>query len=166
MKKKNAIVVQKARLSDMGASFADDEELSRLCRLLRIASERDTGGTVVQVVRILVEKGKAPVGSSDLSRETGLNRITILHHLKRLEGAGIVEKRNSQYQFAYDNFEDMVEMMRRETARMFEEMEEMAKKIDEDFAMVDQYGEGRRIEIAGRGQANAAQKRKIRRAGD
>jgi len=167
MEKKKVIVVQRGALVPalQQGNESEDEELSRLCRLLRIASERDTEGTVVQVVRILVEKGREPVGSSDLSKEMGLNRITVLHHLKRLAEAGVVEKRESQYMFAYDNFEDMVQMMREETVRMFAEMEQIAKKIDEDF-MVDEYGQGRRIEEAGRGQAAPAKKRKIRRAGD
>ncbi len=166
MEKKKAIVVQRgshAPILVQGES--DEEELATLCRLLRIASERDTEGTVVQVVRILVEKGREPVGSSDLSKETGLNRITVLHHLKRLAEAGVVEKRESQYMFAYDNFEDMVQMMREETVRMFAEMEQIAKKIDEDFAMVDQYEQGRGDERPEERPARPG-RRKIRRAGE
>lgn len=167
MEKKKVIVVQRGSLVPAlpEGRESEDEELARLCRLLHIASQRDTEGTVVQVVRILVEKGREPVGSSDLSKETGINRVTVLHHLKRLAEAGVVEKRESQYMFAYDNFEDMVQMMREETVRMFEEMEQIAKKIDDDFNLVEEYGQEHRVEIGQAGEAKPG-KRKIRRAGE
>lgn len=75
-----------------------DGELAELCKMMRIMSDRDTDGTLPQVLKVLmVESRGKPVGGSELSRASGINRITIIHHLKRLEGAGLVRRQEGKY---------------------------------------------------------------------
>lgn len=131
-KPKTELVLQKRAAQDIG------EELAQLCRMMRIMSERDTDGTLPQVLRIMMVEGRSkPVGGSDLSRISGLNRITIIHHLGRLEGAGLVRRTEGKYILRVQSAEDMLMEFRKEMERSFSEMDEIAREIDEQFAAVE-----------------------------
>lgn len=109
-------------------------ELSKLFRSMHLMSERDIDATVTRVFRAMMRMGReGPVGSTELSRESGLNRITVIHHLKRLESAGVVEKRESKYVMRVQSIEEMMEGMREGMMRQFEEMDRMARDLDRAF---------------------------------
>lgn len=122
-------LVQQKRQQDI------DSELASLCKMMRIMSDRDTDGTLPQVLKIMMVEGKGkPVGGSDLSRISGINRITIIHHLGRLEDAGLVRRSEGKYILKVQSAEDMLMEFRKEMERHFSEMDEMAREIDEQFA--------------------------------
>ncbi|MCX6773303.1 MAG: helix-turn-helix domain-containing protein, partial [Candidatus Micrarchaeota archaeon] len=127
-KPKAVIVLQKRIAPDM------DVELASLCKMMRLMSERDTDGTLPQVLKIMMVEGKGkPVGGSDLSRISGINRITIIHHLGRLEDAGLVRRSEGKYILKIQSAEDMLMEFRKEMERHFTQMDEMARQIDEQF---------------------------------
>ncbi|MFH1285338.1 MAG: helix-turn-helix domain-containing protein [Candidatus Micrarchaeota archaeon] len=113
------------------------DEVEELCRMLNLVSGRDTDKTVVEVfrnfLREFAEEKERGVGSSELARVSGINRITCIHHLVRLERAGVVVKEGTRYYLRGENVEDVVEEMRTEVESMFREFEEMAKQIDMEF---------------------------------
>jgi len=112
-----------------------DAELASLCKMMRIMSDRDTDGTLPQVLKIMMVEGRGkPVGGSDLSRISGINRITIIHHLGRLEDAGLVRRSEGKYILKIQSAEDMLMEFRKEMEKHFSEMDEMAREIDEQFA--------------------------------
>jgi len=82
----------------------------------------------------MVEGRGKPVGGSDLSRISGINRITIIHHLGRLEDAGLVRRSEGKYILKIQSAEDMLMEFRKEMEKHFSEMDEMAREIDEQFA--------------------------------
>ncbi|MBM3229901.1 hypothetical protein FJZ26_05695 [Candidatus Parvarchaeota archaeon] len=147
-----AVIVRRAKQTE------DGNELVQLCKYLRILSERDTDRTVTHVVKVLVSHGRQPIGSTELSKVSGLNRITCIHHLKRLLDAGVVEKKESQYIFAFGNFEEFVEQARREMLENFRQMDQLAKRIDEEFNLIEGFGEhgyGQIEKAKGRGEKQA-----------
>ena len=115
---------QKAILLQRKSPSANiDGELSELCRMMRIMSERDTDGTLPQVLKAMMVEGRdKPVGGSELSRVSGLNRITVIHHLRRL---------------------DMLMEFRKDMEKNFAEMDEMARQIDEQFSLFEKEFEER-----------------------
>ena len=114
-----------------------NEELVELCRKMRLMSERDTDATLPQVLRVMMVHSRGqPVGGSELSELSGINRITIIHHMKRLEGAGFVRREEGKYILRVRSAEDMLLEFRREMERNFAEMDEMAREFDEQFAQM------------------------------
>lgn len=112
-----------------------DGELAELCKMMRIMSERDTDGTLPQVLKVMMVEGRTkPVGGSELSKASGINRITIIHHLKRLEGAGLVRRTEGKYVLKVQTAEDMLMEFRKVMEQDFAQMDEIAREIDEQFA--------------------------------
>ena len=123
-----------------------EEELARLFRTMHLMSERDIDATMTRVFRAMMRMGREPVGSTELSRQAGLNRITVIHHLKRLENAGVVEKRETKYVMRVQSIEEMMDEMRSDMEKQFEEMERMARELDRAFLSdVERFGYGKRI---------------------
>ena len=115
-----------------------DAELIELCRKMRLMSERDTDATLPHVLRVMMVHSRGqPVGGSELSELSGINRITIIHHMKRLEGAGFVRREEGKYILRVRSAEDMILEFRKEMDRNFAEMDEMAREFDEQFARME-----------------------------
>ncbi len=119
------------------ASAANDDELEELCRSLRIISARDMDGTVTTVFRsILIEGRDRPVGSSELAAASRLNRVTVIHHLQRLERLGLVEHAQHKYRLRAPGLSEMVEMMRREMMQSLASAQELAGELDREFTLL------------------------------
>lgn len=138
-KKDRVVKVQVIERRGEGA----DEELVKLCKYMRIMSDRDTDATVTQVLKTMMIAGRdKPVGGSELAKMSGLNRITVLHHLKRLESAGVVKKEETKYIMQPKNAEEMLLEFRSEMDKMFSEMDDLAREIDREFeGMLEEGGE-------------------------
>jgi len=140
--KPRAILVQKR---EGGEGIGMDAELASLCRMMRIMSERDTDGTLPQVLKVMMVEGRGkPVGGSELSEISGLNRITIIHHLRRLEVAGLVRRTEGKYVLKVQSAEDMLVEFRKDMERNFSEMDEIARQIDEQFVQFEKVFEEQR----------------------
>ncbi len=114
-----------------------EDELEVLCRSLRIISARDMDGTVTVVFRsILVEGPDRPVGSSELAASSRLNRVTVIHHLRRLERLGLVEHTQRKYRLRASGLSELVERMRAEMMESFERATEMAEDLDRQFLLM------------------------------
>lgn len=111
-----------------------DTELVELCRMMRLMSERDVDATLAQVLKtMMVSARDRPVGGSELAKASGINRITIIHHLKRLEIAGFVRRDEGKYVMRVHSAEDMLMEFRKDMEEAFAEMDELAREIDEQF---------------------------------
>ena len=115
-----------------------DEELTELCKMMRIMSERDVDATLAHVLKtMMVHSRQRPLGGSELSKISGINRITIIHHMKRLEGAGVVQRREGKYQLRAQSAEDMLMEFRKEMEQHFAQMDELAREIDAQFEQAE-----------------------------
>ncbi|MCL6088960.1 MAG: helix-turn-helix domain-containing protein [Candidatus Marsarchaeota archaeon] len=113
----------------------EGDGLESFCRSMRILSARDMDGTVTVVFRSMLTEGRQPVGSSELAQLTRLNRVTIIHHLQRLEQMGLVEHTERKYRLRVHDLSEAVEQMREEMMRSFEEAEVMALELDRQFML-------------------------------
>jgi DNA-binding MarR family transcriptional regulator len=134
----------KAELVSEKKDDSPDDELVSLCRKMRLMSERDTDATLPQVLKVMMLRSRGqPVGGSELSELSGINRITIIHHLKRLENAGLVQRQESKYVLRVQSAEEMLLRFREEMERHFQEMDEMAREIDAHFEAAEREFEER-----------------------
>jgi DNA-binding MarR family transcriptional regulator len=121
-----------------------DDELTELCRAMRLMSDRDTDATLARVLKaMMVRSREGPIGGSDLSRASGLNRITVIHHLRKLEGAGLVRKQETKYVLRVQSAEEMLLEFRKEMEEHFQQMDELAREIDAHFEAAEREFEER-----------------------
>ncbi len=90
--------------------------------------------------RIFVEIVKAAryrkaLTSDQLARRANLSRATVIHHLKRLIAADIISVEKNQYRLRAENLEDLVQEIKAEAARVFEELDTMAEELDEQLGL-------------------------------
>ena len=122
----------RVRLQRISSSNGDTVE--RLCEAVGVVSGRDRDKTVIQVFRTMIRhSGDKGIGGSELSELSGVNRITCLHHLKRLEEAGLVESEKGRYHLRQENLKKTMKELRRETLSLFDMIEEMAQEIDKEL---------------------------------
>ncbi|HII53953.1 hypothetical protein COT30_02750 [Candidatus Micrarchaeota archaeon CG08_land_8_20_14_0_20_49_17] len=105
------------------------KKLARLCELLGLRSERDTEGTVLRVLEFMIVSGPGHVSATSLSRESGLNRITCLHHLKRLSISGLVARQHGTYSMSVD-LDQYVEIRMQKMMEEFKAMKRLAREIE------------------------------------
>lgn len=73
------------------------QKLEQFCNELHLISGRDTEKTVIQVLSAFMSE-PGPLGGSKISEMTGLNRITCIHHIRRLQTIGLVRKHHRYYE--------------------------------------------------------------------
>ena len=133
--------VKKGDLAPDGSTNASGEnaqgdEFERLCRSLRILNTRDMDGTVTVVFRsILISSRERPIGSSELAKTTRLNRVTVIHHLQRLERLGVLEHELHKYRLRVSGLQQAVAQMREEMMRSVQEAETLALDLDREFML-------------------------------
>jgi len=109
------------------------QQLEKICRSIGVLSKRDVDYTAVGVFRYALVKRGAFFGSTELSRTLRINRLTCLHHLKKMERAGIVKNERGKYALVHPCMEDIVKDFRKNSALVFEEMTQFAKCIDAEM---------------------------------
>ena len=114
------------------------DPIEALCEAAGIVAGRDTDRTVVQVFRAVVKYSRDDgIGGSELSELSGVNRITCLHHLKRLEEAGIIGRENRRYHLRHESLQLTMHDLRKQALTMFEELERMAGEIDQEMVALE-----------------------------
>ncbi|MFH1448236.1 MAG: winged helix-turn-helix transcriptional regulator [Candidatus Micrarchaeota archaeon] len=112
-------------------SSQEGDVIERLCESVGVVSGRDRDKTVILVFRTMLKNCKEDgVGGSELSELSGVNRITCLHHLKRLEEAGLVENEHGRYHLKCANLKRTMRELRKEALSTFDIIDEMAGEID------------------------------------
>lgn len=115
------------------------DSVEKFCEAVGVVSGRDKDKTVIQVFRTMVKhSGEEGIGGSELSKLSGVNRITCLHHLKRLQEAGIVESERGRYHLKHENLKRTMKELRREALSLFDMIEEMAQEIDREMSDFDE----------------------------
>ncbi|MCC7552546.1 ArsR family transcriptional regulator [Candidatus Micrarchaeota archaeon] len=122
----------------------NQKEIEEFCKKARLLSKRDTEGTTVIVFKSVLCKKEEPITSTELSKLSGLHRLTVRHHLERLKEQGLLEEKKGKYKMKFNSIEDYVDFRRKKMIRMFEELENMAERMDKEFIITEKR---RKIEI-------------------
>ncbi len=91
--------------------------------------------------RVFIELLKATrqrkaLSSDELAFRSNLSRATVVHHLNKLIKAGIVLSAQNRYFLRVDNLETLVEEIKKDINRVFIDLEDMAKEIDDELGLL------------------------------
>ncbi len=73
--------------------------------------------------------------SDELAHKLNLSRGTVIHHLAKLMDAGIVLHERNRYLLRVGKLEAMIEEMQKDSERMFDDLMDIAKDIDERLGL-------------------------------
>ena len=85
--------------------------------------------------RVFIELLKAakidkPMTSDEIAYKLGLSRGTVVHHINKLIEAGIVMPHEKGYMLRVNNLEVLVDEIKRDAERHFDDLKRVAKDID------------------------------------
>ncbi|MBI5798100.1 HTH domain-containing protein [Candidatus Woesearchaeota archaeon] len=107
-------------------------EIQWLSESLGLFSERDKDRSCFRLFLAIVQ-AKRPVSSDELAYKLNLSRATVIHHLTKLIASGIVVIEDSKYALRAKNLESTLKKMKQDVLSAYEEMEDIAKKIDKEL---------------------------------
>jgi len=111
-----------------------EDDLERFCTSLRILTKRDRSKTIVTILRALMHLPPSqPISASSLAQSIALNRITVLHHLSRLQKLGLIKREKGKFYLSDHSFSRFVLKAKQESDRVFEEILKIANKLDQEF---------------------------------
>ena len=108
-----------------------------LCSSMGFCEPIDRDKTATNIIRLLIKNSKKCSGlrSDDIAENVGKSRGATVNHLNKLIGSGLIVKRKNTYLLREDSLENTIREVRRDIERMFEDLESVAKKIDESFGI-------------------------------
>lgn len=109
-----------------------NEELQWFGNSIGLFQLRDTNKSVFRLFIELLKAAKTekPLSSDELAERLNLTRGTVVHHLHRMIEAGIVQHKGRRYFLAEKNLEVLLDDLKNEFEKAYEELKESAKKID------------------------------------
>ncbi|MBT4174301.1 helix-turn-helix domain-containing protein [archaeon] len=122
------IVIQKVKVpkEDLNA------ELMWLSKSLGLMSERDKEYSCFRMFIEIIKASKRGEGlsSDELAYRLNLTRGTVIHHLTKLIGAGLVRVEDNKYSLRAKNLEQTLKKMKQDVLSTYEELENLGKEID------------------------------------
>ncbi len=109
-----------------------NQELQWLGSSLGLFSLRDKDRSCFRLFIEMLKSAKRGerLSSDELSHRLQLTRGTTVHHLNKLMDSGIVIKDKNRYLLRVDSLQDLIGEIRKDIKRTVDDLEEMAKEID------------------------------------
>lgn len=111
-----------------------NEEIQWLCNSLGLFSKRDKEKSCFRIFLGLI-KNKKGLTSDEMASGSNLSRATVIHHLDRLIASNLVIMRKNKYVIRTASIEDLTEDIERDIIRIFKNIKEVSKKIDNELEM-------------------------------
>lgn len=110
-----------------------DELLEWFCNSLGVVGPRDVENICFRIFAELLEavRKDAALTSDEIADTVGLTRGAVIHHLNRMQTAGLVIKRQGRYEIRTYSLETLVEEIEKDVDRIFGDLRKIAKKLDE-----------------------------------
>ncbi len=114
-----------------------NEELQWFGSSLGLFNLRDKDRSCFRIFIELVKSSrkKKPLSSDELAYKTGLSRGTVIHHLNKLMGSGIVVSEKNKYILRVENLKVLVEEIEKDIKRACSDLKNIAKNIDEELGL-------------------------------
>jgi predicted transcriptional regulator len=110
------------------------EDIEWICESFGFYETIDREKTAYAIFQKLLESmadGKTGLSSTQLGEEIKITRGAALNHLKKMMATGLVKKDDGTYCMRCSSLYNTVVELRRDMNRMFEDIEEIAKEVDE-----------------------------------
>ncbi|MBS3116525.1 helix-turn-helix domain-containing protein [Candidatus Woesearchaeota archaeon] len=126
----NKLMIVKVRRSD-GENIND--ELQWLGNSLGLFGLRDRDSSCFRIFITLVRGARRneALSSDNIAEKLHLSRGTVVHHLTKLIGAGLVVREKEGYLMRENRLQKVVEDIQRDMESVFAELKDVAKEIDE-----------------------------------
>lgn len=114
-----------------------NEDLQWFGSSLGLFNLRDRNSSCFRIFIELVKSSrkKKLLSSDEIAYKTGLSRGTIIHHLNKLIGSGIVVSEKNKYILRVENLKVLVEEIEKDIKRTCNDLKEIAKNIDEELGL-------------------------------
>ena len=114
-----------------------NQELQWLGSSLGLFNLRDKDKSCFRIFIELVKtaKNNHPLSSDELAYRLGLSRGTVVHHLHKLLGSGIVVPTERGYILRVNNLQDLIDEVEKDAIRAITDLKKMAKEIDESLGL-------------------------------
>jgi len=114
-----------------------NDDLQFLGNSLGLFNLRDKDKSCFRVFIELLKaaKQKRPISSDELAYRLRLTRGTVVHHINKLKEAGIVVHEGKRYFLRVDKLESLIQEVRKDIQRTFDDLQQMAKEIDESLGL-------------------------------
>ena len=115
-----------------------NEDLQWFSNSLGLFTERDKEKSCFRIFVELIKAARKnqALTSDQLSARTHLSRATIIHHMARLIESGLVIHHEGKYLLRVDNLETLVEEIKRDVLRAFEDLHTMAEELDDQLGLL------------------------------
>ena len=112
-----------------------NSDLQWFSNSLGLFGERDKEKSCFRVFVELVKaaRKRKPMSSDEIALKSNLSRATVIHHLNKLIESGLITIENNCYILRENNLEDLVEEIKKDTLRIFQDLQLMAEEIDEEL---------------------------------
>ncbi|MBI3032587.1 helix-turn-helix transcriptional regulator [Candidatus Woesearchaeota archaeon] len=110
-----------------------NEELQWLGSSLGLFNTRDRDKSCFRIFIELLKttKQQKPLSSDSISTKLSLSRGTVVHHLHKLQEAGIVVIEHKGYILRVNNLKRLVDELEHDMERTLEDIKEIADRIDQ-----------------------------------
>jgi len=114
-----------------------NEELQWLGSSLGLFSLRDKDKSCFRIFIELIKSTKKKEGltSDELAYRLNLSRGTVVHHIKKLRDGGLVVTRKKKYILRVDNLNTLVEEVKKDMQRTYDDLKEVAVDIDRKLGL-------------------------------
>ena len=115
-----------------------NQDLQWFSSSLGLFSERDKEKSCFRIFVELIKAARRnqPLNSDQIALRTHLSRATIIHHLNKLIETGLVIPHEGSYILRVDNLETLVEEVKRDVLRSFEDLQAMAEELDDQLGLI------------------------------
>ncbi len=119
------------------ASRDVNADLQWFCTSLGLVGNRDKNHSQFRIFIILLkaQQGGQGISSDTIAQATALSRATVIHHLAKLETAGMVAAEHDRYRLSVDSTSSLVQSLEEEMHRSLQELQEVSKRIDERLGL-------------------------------
>ena len=111
-------------------------DLQWLCHSLGLFPVRDYNSSMYRLfIELIKDRKTDTVSSSDvLAVRVGLSRGTVVHHLNKMIDSGITVRLHEGYALKEESVQGMVAHMRTRVEELFDDIEDVARRIDEQLS--------------------------------
>ena len=115
-----------------------NQDLQWLSSSLGLFTERDKEKSCFRIFVELIKAARRGqhLTSDQIASRTNLTRATIIHHIAKLTESGLVIHSEGKYLLRVDNLEMLVEEVKRDVLRAFEDLKEIAEELDDQLGLI------------------------------
>ncbi|WMW22464.1 winged helix-turn-helix transcriptional regulator [Methanolobus mangrovi] len=115
-----------------------EEDIRWFCNSFGLSSGRDTENIATQVVHDLLQQlseREGKISSDTIAENLDVNLSRVNHHIRNLISSGLIYRQKRALYIRGGSLKAAVQEMRKDSERIFQELEEIAEEIDEQMGL-------------------------------